>query len=109
MPAPSKDDDTNELLERTSWGDELARDRLLERHRARLRTMIAVRLDRRYLARIDPSDVDQDVPNASTFNPLPPKADFGQPLSDMLDVADDDRAVNISPREQTAVESEGGV
>ena len=60
-PALSKDDDTDELLERTSWGDELARDRLLELHRARLRTMIAVRLDRRYQARIDPSDVVQDV------------------------------------------------
>lgn len=61
MPALSKDDDTDELLERTSWGDERARDRLLERHRDRLRTMIAVRLDRRYQARIDPSDVVQDV------------------------------------------------
>ena len=61
MPALSKDDDTDELLERTSWGDLRARDRLLERHRARLRTMIAVRLDRRYRARIDPSDVVQDV------------------------------------------------
>ena len=49
------------LLERTSWGDKQARDRLLERHRARLRTMIAVRLDRRYQARVDPSDVVQDV------------------------------------------------
>jgi hypothetical protein len=57
MPALSEDDDTDEILERTSWGRELARDRLLERHRARFRTMIAVRLDRRYQARIDASDL----------------------------------------------------
>ena len=66
MPALSKDDDTDELLERTSWGDETARDRLFERHRARLRTMIAVRLDRRLQARVDPSDVVQDVLKEAT-------------------------------------------
>ncbi len=61
MPALSSNDDTNDLLERTSWGDAQARDLLLKRHRARLRTMIAVRLDRRFQARVDPSDVVQDV------------------------------------------------
>jgi RNA polymerase sigma-70 factor (ECF subfamily) len=66
MPALSRDDDTERLLERASWGDEDARDRLLERHRARLRTMVAVRLDRRYQARIDPSDVVQEVLEEAT-------------------------------------------
>ena len=61
MPTLSSDDDTDQLLERTSWGDERARDQLLERNRARLRTMIAVRMDRRIKARFDPSDVVQDV------------------------------------------------
>ncbi len=68
MPALSSNDDTNDLLERTSWGDDDARDSLLERHRARLRTMIAVRLDRRLQARLDPSDVVQDVLQEATRN-----------------------------------------
>ncbi len=38
-----------------------AREALLARHRERLRKMIACRLDRRLAARIDPSDVVQDV------------------------------------------------
>ncbi|MGO9913125.1 MAG: sigma-70 family RNA polymerase sigma factor [Isosphaeraceae bacterium] len=61
MPALSSNDDTNDLLERTSWGDTLARDLLLKRHRTRLRTMVAVRMDRRFQARVDPSDVVQEV------------------------------------------------
>jgi RNA polymerase sigma-70 factor (ECF subfamily) len=51
---------TEELLDRVRQGDDLARGQLLERHRARLRSMIALRLDRRLAARIDPSDVVQD-------------------------------------------------
>jgi len=61
MLALSSNDDTSDLLERTSWADDRARNLLLERHRARLRTMIAVRLDRLLKARVDPSDVVQDV------------------------------------------------
>src|SRR3954462_11735181 len=61
MPALSAKDDTDDLLERTSWGDDRARDLLLERHRARLKTMIAVRMERRLQARVDPSDVVQEV------------------------------------------------
>ena len=40
---------------------ERARHRLLDRHRARLRQMIARRLDRRLAARVDPSDVVQEA------------------------------------------------
>jgi RNA polymerase sigma-70 factor (ECF subfamily) len=58
MTAPP---DTDELLRRTSGGDPNARDQLLARHRGRLRQMIACRLDRRLAARVDPSDVVQDV------------------------------------------------
>jgi RNA polymerase sigma-70 factor (ECF subfamily) len=61
MPALSSNDDTDDLLDRTSWGDDGARDLLLERHRARLKSMIAVRLERRLQARFDPSDVVQEV------------------------------------------------
>jgi RNA polymerase sigma-70 factor (ECF subfamily) len=53
--------DTEELLRRAEHGDGPARERLLDRHRRRLRQMIAVRLDRRLLARLDPSDVVQEV------------------------------------------------
>jgi RNA polymerase sigma-70 factor (ECF subfamily) len=53
--------DTEELLRRTADGDADARNRLLARHCDRLRQMVAVRLDHRLAARLDPSDVVQDV------------------------------------------------
>jgi RNA polymerase sigma-70 factor (ECF subfamily) len=53
--------DTEELIRRTGAGDRAARGALLARHRARLLRMIALRLDPRLAARIDPSDVVQDV------------------------------------------------
>ena len=53
--------DTDELLARTANGDRAARDQLITRHRARLRKMVAYHLDRRLQARIDPSDVVQEV------------------------------------------------
>src|SRR5262245_4406773 len=57
-PVPS---DTDNLLARTMQGDRGARDQLLGRHRDRLRRMIAWRLDRQLSARVDPSDVVQEV------------------------------------------------
>jgi RNA polymerase sigma-70 factor (ECF subfamily) len=53
--------DTEELLRHASRGDPEARGGLLARHRDRLRQMIAWRLDRRLAARVDPSDVVQEV------------------------------------------------
>ena len=53
--------DTDQLLERSAAGDSGARDQLLGRHRDRLRRMVDARLDRRLAARLDPSDVVQDV------------------------------------------------
>src|SRR5262249_37247722 len=53
--------DTEELLDRAGRGDGAARQRLLSRHRHRLRQMITVRLDRRLAARIDPSDIIQEA------------------------------------------------
>jgi RNA polymerase sigma-70 factor (ECF subfamily) len=58
FPAPP---DTQELLERSVRGDMAARQELLVRHRTRLRRMVAVRLDRRLSARVDPSDVVQEA------------------------------------------------
>src|SRR5579859_7335609 len=53
--------DTEELLRQASRGDAEAREGLLQRHRDRLRKMIAWRLDRRLAPRVDPSDVVQEV------------------------------------------------
>jgi RNA polymerase sigma-70 factor (ECF subfamily) len=53
--------DTDELLGLASQGDAAARGDLLARHRDRLRRMVACRLDRRLAARVDPSDVVQEV------------------------------------------------
>jgi RNA polymerase sigma-70 factor (ECF subfamily) len=53
--------DTDRLLTAAAAGDSEARSRLLERHRGRLRQLVAVRLDRRLAARIDPSDVVQET------------------------------------------------
>jgi RNA polymerase sigma-70 factor, ECF subfamily len=56
-----KHPDTDQLIEQASQGDGGARQQLLVRHRDRLRKMIAVRLDRRLAARVDPSDVIQEA------------------------------------------------
>ncbi len=53
--------DTEELLDRAGTGDRTARQQLLARHRGRLRQMVALRIDRRMAARIDPSDVVQEA------------------------------------------------
>jgi RNA polymerase sigma-70 factor (ECF subfamily) len=52
---------TMEQLRRALRGDQAAWERLLERHRDRLRRMIALRLDRRLRGRVDPSDVIQEA------------------------------------------------
>jgi RNA polymerase sigma-70 factor (ECF subfamily) len=52
---------TEELLERAGTGDQRARQQLLARHRGRLRQMVALRIDRRMAARVDPSDVMQEA------------------------------------------------
>jgi RNA polymerase sigma-70 factor (ECF subfamily) len=55
------DPDTEELIARAADGDGPARQQLLARHRDRLRQMVAVRMDRRLAARLDPSDVVQEA------------------------------------------------
>src|SRR5262249_4480858 len=49
--------DTEHLLNQAADGDDAARDQLLERHRRRLRRVVAVRSARRLAARVDPSEV----------------------------------------------------
>jgi hypothetical protein len=58
---PPSQPDTDELLRLASQGDRDAPGRLLDRHRDRLRKMVACRLDRRLAPRVDPSDVVQEV------------------------------------------------
>jgi RNA polymerase sigma-70 factor (ECF subfamily) len=61
---PPTGDPTDEilgLLARVRAGDRAAWEELLDRHRSRLRRMVAVRLDRRLQGRIDASDVIQDA------------------------------------------------
>ena len=53
--------ETEELLRHAAAGDDWAVSGLFERHRGRLRRMIAARLDRRIAARVDPSDVVQEA------------------------------------------------
>ncbi len=52
--------DTDQLLDLVGRGDPSARGRLLDRHRGRLRQLVALRLDPRLAARVDPSDVVQE-------------------------------------------------
>jgi RNA polymerase sigma-70 factor (ECF subfamily) len=52
---------TDDLLDLAADGDVSAAERLMDRHRDRLRKMVAVRLDSRLAARIDPSDVVQET------------------------------------------------
>jgi RNA polymerase sigma-70 factor (ECF subfamily) len=54
-------DDSEDLLRRAAAGDEAGLAALWERHRARLRQMVRLRLDRRLQGRVDPSDVLQDA------------------------------------------------
>ena len=55
------DSEIDALLLRARAGDDAAAGELLESHRARLRSMVAVRLDRRLSARVDPSDLVQEA------------------------------------------------
>lgn len=54
-------DTPSELLLRSATDDGEARAQLLLRFRERLRRMIAMRLDRRLAARVDPSDIVQET------------------------------------------------
>jgi len=55
------DPDTEQLVQRASSGDSSAERQLMDRHRDRLKRMVAVHLDPRVKARVDPSDVVQET------------------------------------------------
>ncbi len=57
----ASDPATEELLQLAQRGDPSAVERLLVRHRDRLRRMVQYRMDERLQSRLDPSDVVQDA------------------------------------------------
>src|SRR5262245_37745691 len=59
MTSPA--DKTEDLVQRAGQGDQAAGQELLGRFRERLRQLLAIRMDRRLAARIDPSDVIQEA------------------------------------------------
>ncbi len=56
-----EEQDTDDLVRRAASGDRLASRQIFTRHRARLREMVAVRMDPRIASRIDASDIVQDA------------------------------------------------
>ena len=62
MPSAEADSqETEVLLEQAAAGDSLARERLLKRHRPRLREFVEAHLDPALRARLDASDVVQEA------------------------------------------------
>ncbi|REK18411.1 MAG: RNA polymerase subunit sigma [Planctomycetota bacterium] len=57
----SDDAKSEQLLRAAQSGDREAIDALFERHRARLRRMVELRLNRKLWGRVDPSDVVQEA------------------------------------------------
>ncbi len=55
------DEQTQELIQQAADGDDAAANRLLQRHRAALRRLVALRMDRAMARRVDASDIVQDV------------------------------------------------
>jgi RNA polymerase sigma-70 factor, ECF subfamily len=61
MKTPQSGSEIEDLVEQASLGDVHARQQLLESQRARLRRMVAVRIDGRLASRVDPSDIVQEA------------------------------------------------
>jgi RNA polymerase sigma-70 factor (ECF subfamily) len=60
-PTPDDADETARLLQQAAAGDQALWGQLLERHRDRLRRLVALRMDRRLRGRVDASDVIQEA------------------------------------------------
>jgi RNA polymerase sigma-70 factor, ECF subfamily len=59
--SPTDSRETRRLLAQAADGDRQAFDRLFELHRASLRRLVALRMDVRLKARLDPSDIVQET------------------------------------------------
>jgi RNA polymerase sigma-70 factor (ECF subfamily) len=70
MEIPDRSEGEAERLRRAAQGDPAAWAELIEPHRARLRRMVALRLDHRLLGRVDASDVIQEA-SMSALRELP--------------------------------------
>ena len=57
----NSESESEDRLARASQGDQDARAQLLEQHRDQLKRMVSLRLDRRVLKRVDPSDIIQET------------------------------------------------
>ena len=57
----AQDASTDQLLRRAANNDSSAVARLIASHRSKVRKMVAIRMDRRLTARVDPSDVVQET------------------------------------------------
>jgi RNA polymerase sigma-70 factor (ECF subfamily) len=66
----SHEPETEQLIRRAARGDREAVDELLAKHRDRLRRMVAIRMDKRLAARVDPSDIVQEA-LAAAWQKLP--------------------------------------
>ncbi len=79
LPEPPADSGSEALLGDAARGDVVALDRLLDRHRERLRRMVAFRLDASLATHVDASDIVQEaladaarkLPDYSRKRPLP--------------------------------------
>ena len=81
----TNDPATRELLTRLAAGDEGGWPELVRLHHARLRRMIAIRLDARLHGRIDPSDVLQDVPDPAIKTSLKALQDIKERIKALAD------------------------
>src|SRR5689334_9955877 len=70
MEAAADNPETQRLLQMAWGGDRQAFDRLFALHRAYLRQVVELRMDRRLRARLDPSDVVQEA-QLEAFRRLP--------------------------------------
>src|SRR5262245_61858557 len=61
MMVGTHEPDTEQLLRQVEAGEHAAIDILLSKYRGRLRSMVALRMDRRLAGRPDPSDVVQEA------------------------------------------------
>ena len=61
MVEANDDSETLRLVDQAAAGDQQAWAELIDRHRDRLKRMVAVRMDHRLQGRIDPSDVIQEA------------------------------------------------
>jgi RNA polymerase sigma-70 factor (ECF subfamily) len=57
----SSEPESEQLIRQAAAGDREATDSLLSRYRSRVRKMVAIRMDKRLAARVDPSDIVQEA------------------------------------------------